>query len=67
MTRNSRSKANVFTKGIRLVKKVIIKRVVLEKRFSDYEEDITRGYSSDSLIILVITLVIRNELFIKGN
>jgi hypothetical protein len=67
VTRNSRSKANVFVKGIRLVKKVIIRRVVLEKRFSDYEKDIIRGYSSNSLVILVIIPVIHNKLFIKDN
>ena len=67
MTRNSRGETNVFAKGIRLVKKVIIRRVVLERCFSDYEEDITRGYSSNSLVILVVILVIRNKLFVKDN
>ena len=67
MTRNSRGKANVFAKGIRLIKKVIIKRIILEKRFSDYEGDITRVYSSGLLVIPVIILVIRNKLFIKDN
>ena len=46
---------------------MIIKRIVLEKYFSDYKEDIIRGYSSGLLVILVITLVIYNKLFIKSN